>query len=73
MRRHERMIHWAKSGAGYADEGEEEVGRTFVAAMQAATAVEPGHGAFDHPAVPAQAAGRLDTAAGDPRDDLSAP
>jgi hypothetical protein len=59
--------------AGYANQDEEVVSCAFIAAMQAATAVEPGHRAFDQPAVPTQAAGRLDTAAGNPRDDLSAP
>ena len=44
----------ADEGAGDAGEGEEVVGFAFVAAVEAAAAGEPGHGAFDGPAVAAQ-------------------
>lgn len=55
-------------GADAADEGEE--GRRCVRSgdAQAAAAIEPGHGAHDHPAVPAQVAGRLGAPAGDARE-----
>ncbi|OKJ87529.1 hypothetical protein AMK33_38090 [Streptomyces sp. CB02400] len=41
------------------------VGLAFVASVKASTAGEPGHGAFDGPAVAAQPLRGLDTLAGD--------
>jgi hypothetical protein len=55
----------ADQGAGDAGEGEEVVCFAFVAAVESAAACEPGHAAFDGPAVTAEAFRRLDTSAGD--------
>ena len=44
----------ADEGAGDAREGEEVVGFALVASVETAAACEPGHGAFDGPAVAAQ-------------------
>jgi len=55
----------ADQGAGDAGEGEEVVGFAFVAAVQSSAAGEPGHGAFDGPAVTAESLGGLDAFASD--------
>ncbi len=51
--------------AGYADEGEEVFGLTFVAAVQTSAAGKPGDRSSDDPAVAAQPGGGLDALAGD--------
>ena len=50
-----------------------DVGAAFIAKAQAAEAAEPGKGALDHPAMPAQPLATLDAAAGDPRRDPALP
>jgi hypothetical protein len=61
----------ADEGAGDAGEGQEVLGFPFVPAVEAAAASEPGHGAFDGPAVPAQTLRRLDPFACDAVGDSS--
>jgi hypothetical protein len=51
----------ADEGAGDAREGEEVVGFAFVASVEAAAAGEPGHRAFNGPAMAAQALRGLDS------------
>lgn len=55
----------ADESCGNADEGEEVLSFALVAAVQAAAAGQPGHGALHHPAVAAQPLGGLDALAGD--------
>ena len=52
--------------------GQEVVGFAFVAAVQASTSGEPGHGAFDGPTVAAEPLRSLDASAGDAVLDASA-
>lgn len=62
----------ADQGAGDAGEGEEVVGLAFVAAVQTSASGEPGHGAFDGPAVTAESLRGFDALAGDAVPDASA-
>ena len=55
----------ADEGAGDAGEGEEVLGFALVASVETSTPGEPGHGAFDGPAVAAQSLRGLDSLAGD--------
>jgi hypothetical protein len=55
----------ADEGAGNAREGEEVLGFALVASMESAAAGEPGHGAFNGPAVAAQSLRGLDSLTGD--------
>jgi hypothetical protein len=48
-----------------------DVGATFIAYRQAAIAIEPGEGAFDDPAMTAQALTRFDAASSDPRNNAT--
>jgi hypothetical protein len=50
---------------GDGDEGKEVFGLAFVATVESAAAGEPGHGAFDNPAVSSEAFGAVDAATGD--------
>lgn len=59
----------ADEGYGDADEPKEVVCQTLVTAMQTAEAIQPSHGPFDHPAVPAESLRGLDTFARDTRRD----
>lgn len=52
-------------------EGQEVFGFAFVAAVQTATAGQPGHRALDRPAVPAEPARGLDALAGNAVTDAS--
>jgi hypothetical protein len=55
----------AGEGGSEGEEGEEVFGFAFVAQGEAAVSGEPGHGAFDDPAVPAEFLAGLDAFAGD--------
>ncbi|GAB1340126.1 hypothetical protein ACE1SV_67160 [Streptomyces sp. E-15] len=55
----------ADEGCGYADEGQEVVGLSLVAAVQPAASGQPGDRSFDDPAVSAEPRGGLDALAGD--------
>src|SRR5918998_1169984 len=57
----------ADQAGGEQVEAEQDVEPALVPDREPAEAGEPGQRALDHPAVPAQALGALDTAAGDPR------
>lgn len=63
----------ADHGTVQADESQEVLGLAVVAAVQAAAAVQQGHGALDHPAVAAQAVGVVLAAAGDAGHGLPSP
>jgi hypothetical protein len=54
----------ADEGAGEAREGEEVLGFALVATMETTASSEPGHRAFDGPAVPTEALRGLDSLAG---------
>jgi len=62
----------ADEGAGDGGEGQEVLSLAFVAAVQTATAAQPGHRALDRPAMPPQPGGGLDAFAGDAVSDASA-
>lgn len=54
----------ADEGCSDADEGEEVLGLSFVATVQASTAGQPGNGPLYHPAMVSEPLGRLDALAG---------
>ena len=61
----------ADESAGECREGQIDVGASFVADGQAAVAVQPGEGAFHHPAVPPEVGAALDPPPGDAWDDAA--
>lgn len=61
----------ADEGRGDTREGEEVIGLALVSPVQATAAGQPGHRAFQDPAMAAQALGGLDAAAGNPWHDAS--
>ncbi len=63
----------ADEGAAEGEERLVDVGAPFVTHEQAAVSVQPGDGALDDPAVPAEPLGGLDAASGDPGRDAASP
>ena len=61
----------ADEGCCDAHESQEVLGLALVAAMQASTAGEPGHGSLYHPAVTAEPVRRFGAFAGDARGDVA--
>ena len=62
----------ADEGAAEVEEGLMEVVAALIAPGEAAEVVQPGDGAFHHPAVATEAVGALDAFAGDAGDDVAA-